>query len=80
MYSLKCNYYSKKFNSINELVDDIVVSGMDPNYSITKDGEDIGEQAIDFISFQITNIIRQANDNIINKYNNYEHNNRNYTG
>jgi hypothetical protein len=51
MYSLKCNYYSKKFNSINELVDDIVVSGMDPNYSITKDGEDIGEQAIDFISF-----------------------------
>ena len=51
MYSLKCNYYSKKFNSINELVDDIVVSGMDPNYSITKDDKDIGEQAIDFISF-----------------------------
>ena len=51
MYSLKCNYYSKKFNSINELVDDIVVSGMDPNYSITKYDKDIGEQAIDFISF-----------------------------
>jgi hypothetical protein len=24
---------------------------MDPNYSITKDDKDIGEQAIDFISF-----------------------------
>jgi len=51
MYSLKCNYYSKKFNSITELVDDVIQTGMDPNYSIIKDDKDIGEQAIDFISF-----------------------------
>tara|TARA_R110001592_G_scaffold320024_1_gene597927 strand:+ start:422 stop:577 length:156 start_codon:yes stop_codon:yes gene_type:complete len=51
MYSLKCNYYSRKFNSITELVDDVIQTGMDPNYSITKDDKDIGEQAIDFISF-----------------------------
>jgi len=49
MYSLKCNYYDKEFPSINELVDDILVSGMDPNYEITRDGKGIGEEAIDFI-------------------------------
>ena len=49
MYSLDCNYYTKKFSSIDELIDDVLNSGMDPNYEITKDGEGIGEQAIDFI-------------------------------
>lgn len=49
MYSLDCNYYTKKFPSIDELIDDVLNSGMDPNYEITKDGEGIGEQAIDFI-------------------------------
>jgi hypothetical protein len=36
MYSLKCSYYEKEFDSINELVDDVMASGMDPNYEITK--------------------------------------------
>lgn len=49
MYSLDCNYYTKKFSSIDELIDDVLNSGMDPNYEITKDGKGIGEQAIDFI-------------------------------
>ena len=51
MYSLDCNYYERSFSSIDELIDDIISSGMDPNYEITKDGEGIGEQAIDFIQF-----------------------------
>ena len=51
MYSLNCNYYGRKFNSLNELILDIINSGMDPNYEITKDGKSIGQKAIDYISF-----------------------------
>jgi hypothetical protein len=51
MYSLDCSYYDKEFDSINELIDDIMSSGMDPNYEITKDGKGIGEEAFDFIVF-----------------------------
>lgn len=49
MYSLKCKYYTKEFPTLDELVDDVITSGMDPNYEITKDGKGIGEKAIDFI-------------------------------
>ena len=51
MYSLKCSYYKKQFNSIIELIADITLSGMDPNYFITKDGKSIGEKAIDHLQF-----------------------------
>lgn len=51
MYSLKCSYYTAKFSTINELIDDIIESGMDPNYEITKDGVSIGEEAINYIQF-----------------------------
>jgi hypothetical protein len=51
MYSLKCSYYEKEFDSINELVDDVMASGMDPNYEITKNGKGIGEEVIDYIVF-----------------------------
>jgi len=43
MYSLKCNYYTREFSSINELIQDVMVSGMDPNYEITRDGKGTGE-------------------------------------
>jgi hypothetical protein len=49
MYGLKCRYYKKTFNTIQELIDDIISSGMDPDYVITKNGKSIGEKAIDFI-------------------------------
>jgi hypothetical protein len=51
MYSLNCSYYEKQFFSINELIKDIMDSGMDPNYEITLNGKGIGEEAIDFIVF-----------------------------
>lgn len=51
MYSLDCSYYSKKFNTLEELINDVMTSGMDPNYEVTKDGKGIGENAIDFITF-----------------------------
>jgi hypothetical protein len=49
MYSLDCSYYNKKFETLYEVVDDVISSGMDPNYEITYNGEVIGEQVIDFI-------------------------------
>jgi len=33
------------------LIDDVITSGMDPNYEITKNGKGIGEEAIDYIVF-----------------------------
>lgn len=49
MYSLKCSYYTAEFKSINELINHIMMTGMDPNYEITYKGKGIGEQAIDYI-------------------------------
>ena len=49
MYTLDCTYYKKEFNTINELIDDILASGMDPNYEILRNGKGIGEKATDFI-------------------------------
>ena len=51
MYSLDCTYYTKEFSSLDELLDDIQFSGMDPNYEITHNGTSTDEFAIDFIQF-----------------------------
>ena len=51
MYSLDCSYYTAEFKTLGDLIAHIMVSGMDPNYEITKDGKGIGEQAIDYIQF-----------------------------
>ena len=49
MYSLDCSYYTREFSSIEELLSDIILSGMDPNYNITLNGKSTGEMAIDLI-------------------------------
>lgn len=51
MYSLNCNYYTKSFKSIDELISDVLSSGMDPNYEITHNGKPTGELLIDLIAF-----------------------------
>jgi hypothetical protein len=51
MYSLNCSYYEREFNTLNELMDDVVFSGMDPNYEITKDGVGTGEMVSDIIQY-----------------------------
>jgi hypothetical protein len=43
MYSLDCSYYTKEFTTIDELIEDVLSSGMDPNYEITRDGKLTGE-------------------------------------
>ena len=32
MYSLDCSYYDKSFDTIQQLVDSVISSGMDPSY------------------------------------------------
>jgi hypothetical protein len=49
MYSLDCSYYSKTFNSVDDLVNDVITSGMDPNYEITRNGIPTGEEVIELI-------------------------------
>jgi|TARA_R110000782_G_C14494180_1_gene377725 hypothetical protein len=49
-YTLDCKYYDKEFSSIDELIEDVTISGMDPNYEILKNGIKTGEDAIDLIT------------------------------
>ena len=49
MYSLDCSYYKREFNNVNDLINDVIVSGMDPNYEITFNGISTSEMAIDYI-------------------------------
>ena len=51
MYSLNCSYYTESFDTIDQLIDDVVSSGMDPNYEITRNGIPTGEEIIDLIVF-----------------------------
>jgi len=51
MYSLDCSYYTESFDTIDQLIDDVVSSGMDPNYEITRNGIPTGEEVIDLIQF-----------------------------
>jgi hypothetical protein len=49
MYSLNCSYYIKEFKTLEELIEAVMVDGMDPNYEITKNGKLTGEFMIDLI-------------------------------
>jgi len=51
MYTLDCPYYTRSFSSIDELIDDVTTSGMDPNYEITCNGKPTGEMVVELISF-----------------------------
>ena len=51
MYSLDCKYYDREFSTIDELIDDVVSSGMDPNYEIRRNGSGTGDIIIDLMPF-----------------------------
>lgn len=51
MYSLKCSFYNRQFSTLEELIEDIVSSGMDPDYFVTKNGKSTGEKAIVYVCF-----------------------------
>jgi hypothetical protein len=48
-YSLDCSYYKKEFDSIEELMENVMMSGMDPSYEITLNGKGMGEMAVDYL-------------------------------
>ena len=45
------NYYQKEFNYLHELVDDVLMSGMDPNYEITRNGVGMKEMLNELIGY-----------------------------
>ena len=49
MYTLDCKYYQKEFRTVDELLTDVLESGMDPNYEILRNGKPTGETAWDLI-------------------------------
>ena len=49
MFSLNCVYFTAEFPTLGDLIDHIMISGMDPNYEITRNGKGTGEMAIDLI-------------------------------
>jgi hypothetical protein len=49
MYTIDSHYYVKEFPNIDELIDDVLLSGMDPNYEIIYNGKHTGEFLIDLI-------------------------------
>jgi hypothetical protein len=51
MYSLNCDYYTKEFSTVDELINDIMISGMDPNYEITFNGKVTSDIAADLIMY-----------------------------
>jgi hypothetical protein len=51
MYSLDCSYYNKQFNTIQELIDDVIASGMDPNYEVTHNGTPTDRTLADLIIY-----------------------------
>lgn len=51
MYSLNCSYYEKSFDTLDELIEDVMNSGMDPCYEVTKDGVGMEQELIEFIQF-----------------------------
>jgi hypothetical protein len=51
VYSLACPYYKKKFDTLEDLIQDVYISGMDPNYSVTLNGKSIREKLINFMAF-----------------------------
>ena len=51
MYSLDCSYYTAEFETIDELIEAVMLNGMDPNYEITFNGQATGEQVSDSLTF-----------------------------
>ena len=49
MYSLDCKYYTVEFDTIDELIEAVMINGMDPNYEILHNGKPTGEYVIDLI-------------------------------
>ena len=50
-FGLDCDYYKGTFDTVQELLDNVLSSGMDPNYNITENGVDSGQCLADLIQY-----------------------------
>lgn len=50
-YSLDCPYYTRTFSTLDDLIRDIIMTGMDPDHEVTVNGKGIGQAAIEFMQF-----------------------------
>ena len=50
-YNLDCPYYKDEFDTLDELINNVIESGMDPNYEITKNGVGTGEDIVELIIY-----------------------------
>ena len=50
MFSLDCPHYKKSFNRLDDLIDDVLEVGQDPNYEIMKNGKQTGETIADLLT------------------------------
>lgn len=50
-WTLNCPYYKRVFETLDELINDVTVSGMDPNYKVKHNGKVTGDKLIDLIMF-----------------------------
>ena len=50
-YSLDCPYYTRTFSTLDDLLRDIIMTGMDPDYEITVNGKGIGQAAVEFLQY-----------------------------
>lgn len=48
-YSLDCPHYTRTFSTLDDLLRDIIMTGTDPDYEITVNGEGIGQIAVEFL-------------------------------
>ena len=51
MYSLDCSYYTAEFETLEELIEAVMLGGMDPSYEVTFNGEGTGEQISDYLMY-----------------------------
>jgi hypothetical protein len=51
MYSLDCSYYTVEFNTLEELIEAVMLGGMDPSYEVTFNGVGIGENIGDYLMY-----------------------------
>jgi hypothetical protein len=49
MYSIECSYYKKQFELLKDLINDLIVSGMDMDYDVTYNGITTWAKASDFV-------------------------------
>ena len=51
MYSLDCSYYTAEFETLDELIEAVMINGMDPNYEVTFNGKGMGENISDYLTY-----------------------------